>query len=70
VEFSPEELNLPEQLTTLLLSLDTMGTDLSLNKVKKKYFAKLEQRGLVEGDYKNCVLTKFGNNIKTALLGK
>lgn len=70
MEFSPQELNLPQHLTNLLISLDTIGTDLSSYNVKKKYFGKLEQRGLVEGTYKNCVLTKFGNNIKTALLGK
>lgn len=32
--------------------------------VKKKYFAKLEQRGIVAGTYSRCFLTEYGEKLR------
>lgn len=70
MEFNPKDLNLSDFLSELILKLDQMPTNLKDIGIKKKYFGKLEQRGIVGGTYNKCCLTDFGNNIKSALLGE
>lgn len=71
MEFDPKALyNLSDTLAQLILKLDQMETNLKPLGIKKKYFGKLEQRGIVTGTYEKCSLTDFGNNIKSALLGE